>query len=120
MLLERGRTPVLECTSSWLQQRASLLEAIADIPAAPLWVVEYFVSSDDALRRSRRSPGHQATDLTESKVRERAETFPYSAQALVLESMAGTPDDLARQIAIWLQSRPETVQRDQWAEAGRV
>ncbi len=117
MLFERGQTPVLECTYSRLQQRASLLKAIAEIPAAPLWVVEFFVSPDDAVQRFRRR--HQATDLNEQLVRERAETFPYSDQALRLVSSAAAPDDLAHQITTWLGHQPGSTQRDLWAEAGK-
>lgn len=95
-LYERGQTPMLECTYARLEQRVSLLKAIADIPAAPLWVVEFFVSPDDAVHRFQRR--HQATDLDERLVREHAGTFPYSDQALRLESVGTTPDDLARQI----------------------
>ncbi len=39
LLLKRGRTPLLECTYSRREQRASLLRELADQPA-PLWVVE--------------------------------------------------------------------------------
>ena len=120
MLLKRELTPILECTYSRLQQRTSLLEAIADIPAAPLWVVEFVVSPDDAVHRFRRSPSHRATDLNERTVRERAQTFPYSAQALALESETATPEDLAHQITTWLQHQPGPTQRDQWAAAGNA
>ena len=116
-LFEHGRTPVLECTYSRLQQRASLLKAMADIPAAPLWVVELFVSPDDAVHRFQRR--RQATDLDELLVRERAEKFPYSDQARRLDSAAAPPDDLAHQIASWLRNRPASIQRSLWAETGR-
>lgn len=118
LLLERGQTPMLECTYSRLQQRASLLTAMADIPAAPLRVVEFFVSPDDAVQRFRRR--HQATDLNEQLVRERAETFPYCDQALRLMSSAAAPDELADQITTWLRDQPGSIQRDQWAEAGKA
>ncbi len=39
LLVERGVTTVLECTYARREQRVSLLEALADKPAAPLWVV---------------------------------------------------------------------------------
>lgn len=116
MLFERGQTPMLECTYSRLQQRASLLKAMADLPAAPLWIVEFFVSPEDAVQRFRRR--HQATDLNEQLVHERAGTFPYSDQALRLVSSAAAPDDLAHQITTWLRHQPESIQRDLWAEAG--
>lgn len=116
-LYERGQTPMLECTYARLEQRASLLKAIADIPAAPLWVVEFFVSPDAAVHRFQRR--HQATDLDERLVREHAATFPYSDQALRLESVGTTPDDLARQVTTWLRHRPESIERNVWGEAGR-
>jgi predicted kinase len=117
MLLNRGITTVLECTYARLEQRASLLKALADIPAAPLWVVEFFISPDDAVQRF--GQRHQATDLDERLVRERAEAFPYFGQAFRLMSSAATPDALARDIAEWLRHDPQPVQRDLWAEAGR-
>lgn len=117
MLVERGQTPILECTYARRQQRASLATAMADIPAAPLWVVEFFVSPDDAVQRFRRRL--QATDLDEQLVREHAETFPYSDQALRLASSAAAPDELADQITTWLRQQPEPIQRDGWAQAGK-
>lgn len=117
MLFERGRTPVLECTYSRLQQRASLVTAMADIPEARLWVVEFYVSPDEAVQRFQRR--HQATDLVEHLVRERAETFPYSEQALQVVSSTATPDDLARQIAAWLATQPGSIRPDLWAQAGK-
>jgi len=69
MLLDRGQMPVLECTYSRRQQRASLLQAFADTPDTPLWVVEVVVSPDDAVLRFQRRP--QATDRHERLVHKR-------------------------------------------------
>lgn len=118
MLVERGNTVVLECTYARHEQRASLVKAMADLPAVPLWVVEFFVSPDEAVQRFRRR--HEATDLDEASVRERVEHFPYSDQALHLVSSAAAPDDLAEQITTWLRNRPAAVDRALWAEAGRA
>lgn len=117
LCVERGLTPILECTYSRLEQRAGLVTALADLPAAPLWVVEFFVSSDDAVERFRRRD--QETDLDDQEVRERAEAFPYSGQALRVVSSGAAPEDLARRIAAWLRSRPAPSRRELWAEAGR-
>jgi predicted kinase len=117
MLFERGMTPILECTYARYEQRASLVKAMADIPAAPLWVVEFYVSPDDAVQRFRRR--HQATDLDDQLVRERAETFPYSDQALQLVSSAAAPEDLAEQVTTWMRQPPGSIHRDLWAEAGK-
>jgi predicted kinase len=117
LLLERGHTPVLECTYARREQRASLVKAMADTSAAPLWVVEFFLSPDDAVQRFRRRD--QATDLDEELVRERAEAFPYSGQALRIESSAAAPEEQAHQIATWLERQPASVERDRWVEAGR-
>lgn len=119
MLLERGFTPVLECTYSRLSQRAGLVEAIVDFPSVPLWVVEFAVSPDEAVRRYRNSVSHQATDLTEELVRERAQTFPYSAQPLRMQSTSAGPADLADQITRWLEQEPIPVDREGWARAGK-
>ena len=118
MLLDRGQTPVLECTYSRRQQRASLLQAFADTPETPLWVVEVAVSPDDAVLRFQRRP--QATDLHERLVHERARTFPYSDQALRLTSATAAPGNLAQQITAWLPLQPEPVDLARWAEAGKA
>jgi predicted kinase len=117
MLLERGFTTVLECTYARREQRVSLLKALADMPATPLWVVEFFISPEDAVQRF--GQRQQATDLDEQQVRERAEAFPYFGQALRLMPSAGAPDALARDISEWLRQQPPSVQSDLWAEAGR-
>ena len=116
LLLDRGQMPVLECTYSRRQQRASLMQAFGDISDVPLPVVEVAVAPD-AVRRFRRR--HQATDLDEQLVHDRARNFPYSDQALRLMSVADPPDDLAQQIMTWLLLRPEPVDRGRWAEAGK-
>lgn len=91
LLLDRGQMPVLECTYSRRQQRASLMQAFADVPDAPVHVVEVAVAPDDAVLRFRRR--HQATDLDEQLVHDRARNFPYSDQALLLVSAGVSPDD---------------------------
>ena len=116
MLVERGRTPVLECTYARLEQRASLLEALSVLPEAPMWVVEFYVTPDEAIQRFRGR--REATDLDETLVRERAETFPYSHQALRLVSSAGAPEELAEQITSWLRQQPPSIERDRWVESG--
>jgi adenylate kinase family enzyme len=93
----RDRTPVLECTYARLEQRASLVMALADIPEAPLWVVELVVTPEEAVERFRGRA--QATDLDERLVRERAKAFPYSEDALRIESATAAPGELARQIS---------------------
>jgi len=118
MLLDRGQTPVLECTYSRRQQRASLLQAFADTADTPLWVVEVAVSPDEAVLRFQRRP--QATDLHERLVHERARTFPYSDQALRLASATAAPDNLAQQITAWLRLQPEPIDRARWAEVGKA
>ena len=117
LVFDRGHIPVLECTYSRSPQRASLLAAMADRPSAPLWVVEFVVSPDGAVARFRRR--HQATDLDEGLVRERVGTFPYSDQALRLDSSAAAPAELARRITAWLRDEPRSAHRELWAAEGR-
>ncbi len=117
MLLERGKTVVLECTYARLEQRVSLVEALTDMPEAPLWVVEFFISPGDAVQRF--GQRNEATDLDEGLVRERAEGFPYFDQALRLVSSVAAPEALAQDVTAWLRHQPQSVQRDLWAEAGR-
>ncbi|MEU5963347.1 AAA family ATPase [Micromonospora parva] len=95
MFVDGGETVVLECTYARRDQRASLLEAMAG-SAAPLRVVEFFVTPDEAVSRFRERP--QATDLDEALVRERAEAFPYFHDALRIESSSGSPEDHAQSI----------------------
>ncbi|MFG2048271.1 AAA family ATPase [Micromonospora sp. NPDC048935] len=116
MFVERGETVFLECTYARRDQRTSLLEALAG-SSAPLWIVEFFVSPDEAATRFRERC--QATDLDEGTVRERAQAFPYSDQALRVDSSLGTPEDHARHITTWLRQGPRPVDQDVWAQAGR-
>lgn len=116
MFVDRGETVFLECTYARRDQRASLLETLAN-SAAPLWIVEFFVTPDEAVNRFRER--RQATDLNEELVRERADAFPYSDQALRVESSFGAPEEHARRIITWLQQGPRPADRDVWAQSGR-
>jgi predicted kinase len=117
VVVGRGHTVVLECTYARTEQRASLLEALADTPETPLWAVELFVSPDEAVQRFRQR--HDATDLDERLVRDRAARFPYSDQPLRLPSSAAGPDELARQVSEWWRRRPAGLRREDWAASGR-
>ena len=116
MFVDRGETVVLECTYARRDQRASLLKALAG-SSAPLWVVEFFVTPDEAVSRFRER--HQATDLDEALVRERAEAFPYFDEALRVESSAETPEEHAQSIITWLQQGPRPVDQEAWTRTGR-
>jgi hypothetical protein len=67
------------------------------LPAAPLWVVEFFISPDDAVQRF--GQRQQATDLDEQLVRKQAEAFPYFGPAQRVMSSHGAPEALARDIS---------------------
>ncbi|MEU7845969.1 AAA family ATPase [Micromonospora parva] len=116
MFVDGGETVVLECTYARRDQRASLLEALAG-SAAPLWVVEFFVTPDEAVSRFRER--RQATDLDEALVRERAEAFPYFDDARRMQSSSGTPEEHAQSIVRWLRQDPLPVDQEAWAQAGR-
>src|SRR5262245_25639365 len=116
MFVDRGETVVLECTYARRDQRASLVEALAG-SSAPLWVVEFFVTPNEAVNRFRER--HQATDLDEVLVRERAEAFPYFDEALRVESSSGTPQKHAQGILTWLQQVPRPVDQEAWTHTGR-
>jgi predicted kinase len=116
-VVQRGRTAILECTYARQEQRASLVEAMAHVPAAPLWVVELFVSPTEAVRRFRRRA--EATDLDEESLRERVENFPYSEQAFRPVATDFATDHLANDISEWLSTQPGSVDRDLWVAAGR-
>jgi predicted kinase len=115
-VLESGATPVLECTYARVDQRASLVRALADQPEAPLWVVELSVTPDEAVRRFR--DRDQATDLDEALLRERVEAFPYSDMALLLDS-SSPAQELAGRVNTWLQGEPPPVRREAWVASGR-
>lgn len=117
LVIKRGRTVVLECTYARQEQRLSLVQALASAPEADLRIVEFHVSPDEAVLRLRQRT--EGTDLDEGAVRERAEAFPYSAQALGLDSSTAAPDRLAAELTQWLRNRPAQVQPDIWAAAGR-
>jgi len=117
-LVESGRTAILECTYAREAQRASLRKAMTHLPTAPLRVVEFSVSSDDAVQRFRQR--NEATDLDEASLRERVQNFPYSDQALQLVSSTDTPETLASQITTWFRHRPGSVDRNEWVESGRA
>lgn len=115
-VLERGESVMLECTYARREQRASLVSALRDT-SAPLWVVEFFVSPDEAVRRFRNR--HQDTDLDDQLVRERAGLFPYCDQALRVVSTEAAPERHAGNISNWLEGQPRPAARDCWAQAGR-
>jgi predicted kinase len=117
LCLQRDAAVALECTYARQEQRSSLLKALADLPA-PLRVVEFFVTPDEAVRRFRQR--RQATDLDESQVRERTASFPYFDQALRLASSAASPAEHARRVTEWLAAKPRPVDQDSWAQAGRA
>lgn len=50
-------------------------EAMMIVASSPLWVVEFVVTADEAVRRFRER--HEATDLDEAAVRERVDNFSY-------------------------------------------
>jgi predicted kinase len=118
MLLERESTVILECTYARSEQRLSLVEMLRNAPDAPLRVVEFCCTADQAVERFRHR--REGTDLDEEAVRERVEAFPYSEQAFRLSDSAASPDELARMIEEWLPAQPLPVDQVAWAKAGRA
>jgi hypothetical protein len=87
------------------------------MPSASVRVIEFALTPEEAARRFRASPAHQATDLTEQLVRERAATYPYSDDALHLQSQSAPPETLAIQAMDCLQEQPEPIDLDRWVGA---
>jgi predicted kinase len=115
MFAERGETVVLECTYARRDQRLSLVRALAG-SLAPLWVAEFFVTPEEAVRRFRERD--QATDLNADLVWQRVEEFAYFRDAFRIESANATPEAHARRIAAWLDQGPQPVDPDSWSDAG--
>jgi predicted kinase len=115
-MLAKTRTVVLECTYARTEQRASLRDALASINV-PVWVIEFHVSPDEAVRRflSR----DQQTDLDEAAVRERVEEFPYSDEIRGVESASATPSEHGRDLEEWLRAAPPVTDLQGWCTAGR-
>ena len=116
MFVERGTMGVLECTYSRREQRTSLVAAMASLPSAPWWVVEFEVGPEQAVERWHQRA--QPADLTEHLVRKRAVTFPYSPRSLRLNTSVATPTELVGQIVSWLDGQPSSVCRAAWAAEG--
>lgn len=117
ILVERGHTVILECTYARQEQRASLVEAMTAIPSSPLWVLEFGVAADEAVRRFRLR--REATDLDEASLRERVDNYPYWDGAFGVTSSTSGPTVLADRINTWLQGMPQSHDRAGWADAGR-
>ncbi|TWE10402.1 hypothetical protein BKA23_2762 [Rudaeicoccus suwonensis] len=119
-LIERGRIPVVECTYSRRWQRESLARILQALPSTTaVHVVECVVSVEEGVRRFRASAEHQATDLTEQLVRERATDYPYTREALQLRSDTGEPEQLAQVAQSWLSAQPIPVNVESWVAAGK-
>jgi predicted kinase len=116
-LLEHGQAAALECTYARFEQRLSMVKALADLPETAIWLVEFYVTPEEAVARFKQRD--QETDLDEQLLRERVAAFPYSAQALRLVSSEAGPADLATEIEAWLKSEPAPVQTDVWVQEGR-
>ena len=79
-------------------------------------MVELVVTPDEAAERFRSRD--QATDLDERLVRERVGAFPYSDQAVQIESGTAAAAELARRISTWRAHGPSPVDREVWAAGG--
>ena len=113
MLVDAGRTPVLECTYARRDQRAGL---VAALPASvPLRVVELRISPTDAVRRSGQRTRPPTSTPTACARRSR---LPCTAtRRLPAGSTSGTPSELVALIVAWLADAPP-VDRDRWVGAG--
>ena len=116
MFVDQGETVVLECTYARRDQRASLLQQLAGSPV-PVFVVEFFVTPDEAVRRF--DARDQVTDLDNELVRERAAEFPYFEGAFRVDPSGGTPEEHAETVARWLVGSPPPVEQSRWVSSGR-
>jgi predicted kinase len=117
-ILDNGRDCIIECTYARRDQRTSLRSALAGLYTSPLRVAEISVSAEEAVARFRGR--RAATDLDESSLRERVVNYPFWDGALQLESGVAAPEEMARQVAGWLERSPEPVDVDAWTQAGRA
>lgn len=74
------------------------------VASSPLWVVEFVVTADEAVRRFRER--HEATDLDEAAVRERVDNFSYWDKAYQVTSSAAGQAAVAERVSNWRQQVP--------------
>lgn len=84
-LLERNQSVILDATYRHERHRLSL-QQIRDKTGAELYLIQCKVSVAEALRRFAERLDHPAIDLTEKRVARQVRDYPYSDDALIVET----------------------------------
>ncbi len=96
LLLARGIGVILNAGYSHACDRREV-EEIARRTSAPLYLVEFRISPETAVERSRRRRAlHPGLDLTEERVRTLVLEFPYFRKGLLVDGEAPADETLAR------------------------
>lgn len=121
LFASREETVIVDATYAPREHRAGL-HLLADKWNADVYLVECRVSPNDSAQRFRddRPPGHAATDLTESRVRELAARFPYHGGGLALDTSRDSEAVCANEIKSYLAAERPLVTLTDWVCAGTV
>jgi len=92
-LLSCGQHVMLDATYASSEHRLAT-EILAAKLAAPLFLIEFHISPEAAVSRFKNRSGHQAIDLTEIRVRDLANKYPYSELGLTIMAEQQTADVL--------------------------
>lgn len=84
LLLESGRNVVVDCTYSRLFYRQDLVAVVNQVKGSP-YLAEFHVDRKAALLRFRNRQAHPAVDLTEKRVTELVDAYPYSNAGLSID-----------------------------------
>jgi adenylate kinase family enzyme len=114
-VLDQHRSAVLDCTYS---RRVVREQVVANILESDrLVVVELRVSPEVALARFRGRGKHEAIDLTEQIVRDRALNYPYGSATAMLSGEL-PPARLREEVLAVIEHGPD-LDRNRWVDSGR-
>lgn len=113
-VLDRGRSPILDCTYSRRICRQQVVESIkAD---DRLVVMEMSVTPAVAVQRFAERRGHAARDLSAERVETLVRRYPYGASSRTVDSEA--PMDCIRAQLLQLIDASAELDRERWVACG--
>jgi predicted kinase len=113
-ILDRGLSPVLDCTYSRKAVRREVVQCLNDEDR--LVVVEFAVTIEVALQRFRGRRHHGATDLTSALVVDRVQSYPYGHGSATIDSQQ--PIEAIHGALLRLVEEDHGLDHRQWVEAG--